>query len=252
MAESGRYLYAVTRGTSDAPGTGLRGAPLRDVEHRGLVAVVSEVDLDEFGEDGLKRHLEDLAWLEEVARTHDDVVREVARRGVVAPLRLATICRDDDGVRERLDEWHDGLTGALDRVEGRAEWSVKLYVEAAAPDERPADEPADGPGAGAAYLMRKRTASKRRQESEQQAVELAEKLHELACGRAVASRRLAAQDPRLTGHAGTMVLNGAYLVPADDESFASAVEAFAEGRTDVRVEVQGPWPPYSFATLDSP
>ena len=44
-----------------------------------------------------------------------------------APLRLATICLDDAGVRARLDEWHHALVQALDRVEGRFEWSVKAF-----------------------------------------------------------------------------------------------------------------------------
>jgi hypothetical protein len=252
MAETGCYLYAVVRSSAAAPeGTGLRAAPLLTVEDRGLSAVVSAVDLDEFGEDGLRRHMEDITWLEEVARGHDDVVRRLADHGAVAPLRLATICLDEDGVRSRLGEWHDELDAALRRVEGRAEWSVKLYVDR--PDAAPgAREPVSRePGAGAAYLRRKQTESRRRQEAGQQATDAAERLHAVAADHAVASRRLQPQDPRLTGEAGTMLLNGAYLVPADDDSFVAAVDGFATQHPDLRVVVQGPWPPYSFASLEA-
>ena len=64
MAETGRYLYAVCRGLepSDLEGvSGLDGARLELVHHQGLVAVVSDVDLDEYGEEGLRRNLEELA-----------------------------------------------------------------------------------------------------------------------------------------------------------------------------------------------
>ena len=252
MAETGRYLYAVTRaGTASSGGTGLRGRPLHAVEHRGLAAVVSDVDLDEFGEEGLRRHMEELSWLEEVARGHDDVVRGLAGLGAVAPLRLATICLDDQAVRARLEEWHAELEAALQRVEGRAEWSVKLYVDRPGEADRPPEPVSREPGAGAAYLRRKQTLTQRRQEASQQAADLAEQLHALAADHAVASRRLRAQDPRLTGHTGTMVLNGAYLVPADDESFAEALARFAGEHPELRVVVQGPWPPYSFASLEA-
>ena len=103
MAEHGRYLFAVARGLDPAALAGRAraadGAPLDLVEHRGLQAVVCDVDLADFGEEALTRNLEDLAWLEEVARGHDDVVRAVAGTAPIAPMRLVTICADDESVR---------------------------------------------------------------------------------------------------------------------------------------------------------
>ena len=100
----GRYLYAISRdldpaALAEVPGLG--DGRLDVLEHRGLSAVVSDVDLEEYGEEGLRRNLERLEWLEEVARRHDEVVHAVAEHGPVAPLRLATICLDDIGVRRR-------------------------------------------------------------------------------------------------------------------------------------------------------
>jgi len=99
MGDAGTYIYAVGRELSAdrmASARGLRDSELRLVEQDGLVAVVSTVDLDEFGESGLRRNLEDLSWLEEVARGHDEVVRSAAEAApTIAPLRLATICHTD-------------------------------------------------------------------------------------------------------------------------------------------------------------
>jgi hypothetical protein len=186
-----------------------------------------------------------------VARGHDEVVHRVAELGPVTPLRLATIYLDDDGVRARLDEAYDALQAALDRVEGRQEWSVKAYTDtqpAAAPEEPPAPT---GPGAGAAYLQRKKASTLQRQSAQDRAAEVAEQVHRALSERSAASRRLQPQDPRLTGHQGTMTLNGAYLVDAADAaSFAAAVETLAAEHPEARIEAHGPWPPYSFATLD--
>jgi len=256
MAERGRYLYAVSRGIAAADlaeVTGLDDGPLDVVEKDGLAAVVSDVDLAVYGEQGLREHLEDLTWLERVARRHDDVVHAVAQHGPTAPLRLATICLDDDGVRSRLAEWHDGLRQALDRVEGRSEWSVKAYARpraATAGDGAPAST---SPGAGAAYLQRKRAQTDERRTAEEAGVTAATQIHAALGSTAVASRLLAAQDPRLTGHEGTMTLNGAYLVADQDaDAFVAETQRQAAAHDEVRLEVHGPWPPYSFATLDQP
>lgn len=94
------YAYAVAsqaEGLSDATRDvpGVAGAFVRLVRRAGLVAAVSDVPGEDFAEDTLKRHLEDLEWLEAVARAHHEVVAALAGRTTVLPLRLATVYRDD-------------------------------------------------------------------------------------------------------------------------------------------------------------
>lgn len=258
MALQGRYLYAISRGLDAAvlEGVpGLDGGPLEAVEHRGLTAVVSTVDLAEYGEEGLRRNLEDLGWLEKVARGHDTVIHAVAATAPTAPLRLATICLDDHGVRARLDEWHDALEAALDRVQGRAEWAVKAYARPSSGAATPSAAPAEGAGTGAgvAYLQRKKSQAQQQAQTHERAVQVAERVHEALSARCVASRRLAPQDPRLAGHEGVMTLNGAYLVEqSQGDVFAAAVQELAETYPEAHLAVAGPWPPYSFATLEQP
>lgn len=252
MVETARYLYAITRVVdADAlQGTaGIRGAPVEVVPHRDLVAVVSDVPLAEFGEIALKQNLERLDWLEQVARDHDAVVQAATMAGPSAPMRLAVICHDDAGVRARLEEWHDDLVAALDRVEGRAEWSVKVVVPPAGTDV--AGEPE--PTGGAAYLQRKKAENDARREQQDRAGRLGDEVHRRLAGHAVASRLLQPQDPQLSGHRGTMVLNGAYLVDVDEgDRFAALVDDLVRANPDVRIDYGGPWPPYSFAVLEQP
>lgn len=256
MAETARYLYAITRHLEPgalAETKGLGGGRLDIVGHRGLTAVVSDVSLDEYGEGGLRRNLERLDWLEETARAHDSVVKAVSALGPTAPLRLATICFDDDGVRRRIDEWHTALNQVLDRIDGRLELSVKVFApstESRAPSEV---TPGRTPGGGAEYLRRKKAAVEARQASEERSLQAAESIHHALAELSVAGRRLPAQDPRLTGHVGTMLLNGAYLVERDDApAFERLVKELADRHHDLALELRGPWPPYSFATLEQP
>ena len=244
-----RYLYAVCRGLDPAvveAMRGLGGTSLELVRHQELGAVVSTVRLDEFGEQGLRRNLEDLAWLESVARTHDEVIHAVATAAPTAPMRLATICFDDAGVLARLREWYVALMHALDRVEGHAEWSVKVI---AAPST--VEPPAAPAASGADYLRRKKAAAQERAAGDESVLAVARQVHDELGSRASAVRQLPPQDARLSGHHGTMVLNAAYLVPVQDaEAFAARIAELAADHPSLTVDGRGPWPPYSFAMLE--
>jgi hypothetical protein len=252
VAEQGRYLYAVSRGLDiDQLGgiLGLGDVLVEGVEVDGLVGLVSSVDLDEYGEDGLRRNLERLDWLEMAARGHDAVVQAAAAVAPTAPMRLATIFLDDDGVRRRLAEEHARISAALDRVEGHEEWSVKVLTRHVEDDPgSPAEAPASS---GAEYLRRRKAEQEARVTGQRDAQLVAERVHESLVKLSAASRRLPAQDPRLTGHTGTMVHNAAYLVRRDQsDEFSAAVGELISDHREVLVDARGPWPPYSFAMLD--
>lgn len=257
MSETACYLYAIAAPVGDDVVGGLRGVadePVRLVRYRDLAAVVGTVDVGPdgaFGEERLARNLADLAWLETAARAHHAVVAGVAGAAPVAPLRLGTIVDDDDAVRGRLDRWHDGFRSALEEVAGRAEWSVKVYAPQPV-EPRPDAEPAPGaPGAGAAYLTRRKAAASARGDAFAHATAVAGQVHEELARQAADARRLAAQDQRLTGHDTPMCLNGAYLVPFDGaDAFAATVEALRDRHPDCRFELAGPWPAYSFVTVE--
>lgn len=90
-----------------------------------------------------------------------------------------------------------------------------------------------------------------RQSSATRLAKLGEELHAELCVAAVAGRRFGVQHAWLTGRDDTMILNGAYLVGLDEgASFCEIVRRAGQAHGDVSVEVEGPWPPYSFARLD--
>jgi gas vesicle protein GvpL/GvpF len=253
MNARGRYLFAVATGLdpSDLRGQeGLDGRPLEVVEHGDLQAVVCDVDLGEFGEGPVRQNLEQLAWVEKVARTHDSVVRAVAARATVAPMRLVTVCLDDNSVTNRLEQWELPLRAALRRVEGCREWSVKVY-QAGSGADAPAAGNQDSATTGTAYLQRKREASGRRVRADREATDSAEAIHVALAGRSKASRLLTPQDPQLTERTERQILNGAYLLPdPDEQALRSLVDELRGRHANVLLEVAGPWAPYSFAVLE--
>ncbi|MFI5684272.1 GvpL/GvpF family gas vesicle protein [Streptomyces sp. NPDC051636] len=245
-----RYVYAVCRpfgAPLQAQLTGVGGAPPALLHHHGLVAVVSTVPEADFAEDALRAHLEDLDWLTATARAHQGVIDALTTVTTPLPLRLATVFRDDSGVRTMIEAREEELRRTLDRIEGRVEWGVKVYAD---PAPEPPEDPASRPASGRDYLRRRRAQTRSHEDMWQKAEAFAERLHHTLSERAEDSRLHAPQNPELSGVQARNVLNAAYLVPrAHSEEFVEIVDlAKDETQTPgLRVELTGPWAPYSFA-----
>ncbi|MDG4806520.1 GvpL/GvpF family gas vesicle protein [Micromonospora sp. WMMD1120] len=226
---------------------GMDGGRVRAVSAAGLVAVVSAAPLAEYGEQALRRNLEDLAWLERAARAHHAVVAALARRGPVVPARLATVHTDDERVARSLTARRAELLATLDRLTGRGEWGVKGYLVPGAPAVDP--EPVGAGGVGTAYLRRRRAQLTAREQGHRSADAAAEAVHDALCQVAVSGRRHAPQDRRLSGASAPMVLNGAYLVDVSAlPRFTELVGSLGGRHPGLRLELTGPWPAYSFVT----
>ncbi|MYR43848.1 GvpL/GvpF family gas vesicle protein [Streptomyces sp. SID5910] len=251
-----RYVYAVCR-PFDVPLqsqlTGVAGDPPRLLAHHGLVAAVSHVPEADFSEESLRAHLEDLDWLAGTARAHQQVVDALTVVTTPLPLRLATVFRDDSGVRVMMEEREDDFRRTLDRLEGRVEWGVKVYVET---DPEQADRPAEPepkPATGRDYLRQRRMRARAHEDQWSRAEEFATRLHANLSSRADDARLHAPQNPTLSGAAGRNVLNAAYLVPRDaSEEFVEMVDRTKDDTPGMRVELTGPWAAYSFAGEAAP
>ncbi|GAA1510611.1 GvpL/GvpF family gas vesicle protein [Sphaerisporangium rubeum] len=255
MNDTGTYLYAVTREEDRVDPavlpalTGVSGAPVRVLARAGLVAYVSTVPLSEFGDEALRRSLEDLRWVGDTARAHHRVVETVACDAPTAPVRLVTVYAGDDGVTAMLDRRGAELRAMLAQLRGRNEWGVKAYA-APRPAAPPPREPA-GPhqGPGTEYLRRRRAGLRGREERQRELAERAERIHEALAAVAVDSRRHRPQDPQLSGRDDPMLLNGAYLVDDDRRAEFAAVLDSLRG-PGVTIELTGPWAPYSFTAVE--
>ena len=255
------WVYGLAdEGTVTAlPGVaGVAGARVRLVAADGLTALVSDVTLEEFGAQALRRNLEDLAWLEAVARAHHGVIDAAARRCTLLPMRLATVYSGEAAMVASLTAHAAELRAALDRLRSRTEWGVKAYVVPAARDAAPGAsraEPAAGqPGdadSGLAYLRRRRDALSASRDSARSAAQGARAVHAELERDAVDSRLHPPQPAQLSGRPEPMVLNAAYLLDDDQAaSFAAAVKALGERHPRLRLELTGPWPPYSFTARE--
>ncbi|MHC6624657.1 GvpL/GvpF family gas vesicle protein [Streptomyces globosus] len=249
------YVYTVIEASAadalpDLPPP-LGGGGLRLVSAGRHAAVVEAVDARHFEEEPLRGHLEDLEWLSAVARAHHGVVAAVGSATTTVPLRLATVCRGEEGVRRLLAGADARIAEALVRLAGAQEWGVKLY--AGPPPEPPpgggaeGGDPAAGAGGGRDYLRRRLKDRDVREASRTRAARTARDLHRELSRHAAAAVLHPPQDRRLSRADGLHVLNAAYLVPAAGrEAFLEAVPPPDALDAGLRLEVTGPWVPYSF------
>lgn len=272
-ADNGVWTYAITEherlsgpeGDVDLSWlTGIGEEKVRTITCSGLTALVSDVSLAEFGEAALRENLENLDWLDEVARLHHYVIDAAARLFPLLPVRLATVYGDDTAVCAALTDHRDQLRDTLRRLGGRVEWGVKAYAapESGSEAERvPAAREPVGAGAGTgpspnggtglAYLKRRRAELAAGRESRTAVVNSARDVHARLAGHAEAAMLRPPQSAQLSGIRLLMLLNAAYLVKVGDgTSFTAAVAGEATAHPELRIELTGPWPPYSFVGDD--
>jgi len=222
-----RYVYAICRpfpAALSAELAGVGGVPPRLLRHDGLIAVVGSVPERDFDAEPLRRRLEDVHWLEATARAHQGVIDALTAVTSPLPLRLATVLRDDSGVRVMMDERREDFERTLDRLDGRVEWDVKVYAETA-----------DVSGESGEFTRR-----------------LHGTLSECAEENRLLTLRNPARNPESPsqgspGEEGSQILDAAYLVPrADSGEFLERVNGSVGEEPGIRVELTGPWAAYSF------
>ncbi|GGV26191.1 gas vesicle protein [Streptomyces longisporoflavus] len=264
VAQTATYVFAVcrdTRAMNTADLTALPGmpggAPLRLLSSATLTAVVQSVPTADFTDEVWQQRLSDRQEIERYARAHHEVVSAAAARGPAVPLPLATLYHDDERARRVLDDEAERFHGALKRIAHHAEWGVKVYGRQKppqAPGATPARPVAVGagprqapaPGAGLAYLNRKRSVHQGRERRRQEALSVAESVDAEFRQLAAASRRLRTHDASLTGDHRVHVLNATYLVAEERVDELMRMTRTLRERTDAQIELSGPWVPYSF------
>ncbi len=257
VSARGLYVYGVLAAGSRMPPdlAGVDGElPVRLVEDGDLAAIVSEAPLDEFGEETIREHLEDVAWLEEKARAHEAVL-EVAlgMTDALVPMRLCTVFSGEEQVREMLTGERDILLEALARLTEKAEWGVKAFADREALDRevtrRAGGEDEEQVPAGIAYMNRKRRQAKAREEAEEVADDWARLIHDRLEGAAAEALLNPLQRPELSGNENEMLLNGVYLIADEGTArFRDLVTVLQDDfdRRGVEIVLTGPWPAYNF------
>ena len=264
------YLYAILPAGALVPLPMMcmdHDRPLYLLENENFRVVVSRVRPQAFEQAALSINLQDAAWLEAHVRLHQHVLDYVvATEKAVLPLRFCTLYRNEAAVQTMLARYRAELAGQLERLTGKQEWGVKLFVaqatlqaailanDAALNAWGGNDEVARLQAQiatlsrGAAFLFQKKLDVALANKVDTLAFALADHSHLQLAGWAaeVVSNPLRQQQPE-------MCLNAAYLVAnVNLPAFRRTLDVLSETyrAAGLYYELSGPWPAYHFLTLN--
>jgi hypothetical protein len=207
----------------------------------GLWVLVSTVPGREY-ESGLANRLTDVEWLAACGGAHHDVIARAARGHGVAPFRLLTLFRSDERVIAEVTRQRARITRALDRVNDRREWVVRV----AAVPQAGTQEKRRTARSGTSYLLERAARPSGRRTASPDARRVAREL--------IADLKECADQVVLRPcEAAHLLYDGALLVSREREhDLGNVVRQWAPRLAPVgcRVSLTGPWPPYSFVSLD--
>jgi hypothetical protein len=243
MARKGLYLYGVTRAASRKASTvkvaspGIDGASaVHAIACGDFACWVCDIDHTNFARE-LEGNLENLEWLALHSVRHQQVVGELAAHTTIVPARFGTVFSGEAALSKNVTEREGALGRVFDRIADADEWGVKVFVEKKAPAK------ATEAHSGKDYLRQKAAQIKQRPDrNDPELQRFATALEKVATD--------AAGSGKVSGTQPSLLWQATFLVPRSrrrqwDKVLAEFVEQWDGLR---RIEINGPWPPYSFVS----
>ncbi|PYX83461.1 MAG: hypothetical protein DMG70_10380 [Acidobacteria bacterium] len=238
---SALYLYGVTQ-KKVALAAGVVGVDsttsIEPLECEGLVCWISRVDKGAFA-DNLASKLENLDWLTETSMRHQQVASAIAEHTEILPARLGTLFLSASSLEADVRKNKRVLEADFARVKDSEEWGVKVFAVTAKPESPP--EPMKS---GREYLKAKAAMLQRPavRETDSEVEKFAKALRRIAV-RTAAGGQISGAQRGLKWQISLLLKRG------DRKKLESLLQKFSEEWAEVRkIEITGPWPPYSFVT----
>jgi Gas vesicle synthesis protein GvpL/GvpF len=239
------------------------GAPPRILSLDDRVSlIVSDVSSTTYNTEQLTKQLADLDWVSRCGAAHHAVADKLAESHAVLPFRLFSVFSSEAKALAALRKTKTRIAKALDRVKGRQEWVLRITRPDPArigmgdvrktgarktPKGRVGVAAAASTPSGTTFLRAKADARR----------EAAERATRVKADAAAVFDKLRTMADDATARpvepANALLLDAAFLVPTlDTEAFHQALTDAAAGllRDGCAVTLTGPWPPYSFASLE--
>lgn len=248
VAEAGAvYLYGVSLDTNR--NTKSRRDVLTNAGVDGVHAVeavpcgeflcwVSPVDQIAFSQE-LEKNMENLEWLAVHGIRHQQVVGEIAQSETIVPARFGTLFSSQAALLKDVEARKSALKNVFNRIADSDEWGVKVLAE----NQPPRPVSATPAHSGREYLQQKAARIKKRPEHDDGEIEhLASALEKVATDSAPAGRVSGAQPG--------VLWQATFLVARSRRSQWERVlnDFVKQWQGKRRIEVTGPWPPYSFVS----
>jgi hypothetical protein len=253
------YVYAVTRDPVTPDAEAVDGSRRFDsVTIDGIAATFTPVDAETFSQEVIDQRANDLEWLGAIGYRHQAVVSELMKRTAIVPLRAFTMFSSAEALRTYLHANAGLLQKTLDRLDGKQEWTLRLEIDPQRWTEalvgrvaslRTLQDDIAAAPSGKAFLLRKKLDEAKKRASRDAEGSLVAEVEEevvrrLACEAVAESReRRGGAFPQIN-----------MLINRDEEPALQALRDEMLTRYEpegVVLALTGPWPPYSFASMET-
>lgn len=244
-AENALYLYGVSqpsstrRGTANVKSPGIDGVQgVESVPCGEFRCWVSAVDAVAFGKE-LESNMENLEWLALHGVRHQQVVGEIAQAETIVPARFGTLFSSRAALTKDVLDRQAALKKVFARIADSDEWGVKVFAE----PQRVATTKMKSAKSGRDYLQQKAATMKKRPEHNEAALsEFAGALDEVASE--------SAPTGKVSGAQPDLVWQATFLVARSRrKQWEQVLRKFVKQWSgERRIELNGPWPPYSFVS----
>jgi hypothetical protein len=253
------YVYAVTREPATADAEAVDGSRRFDsVTIDGIAAVFTPVSAEAFSQEVIDQRANDLEWLGAIGYRHQAVVSDLMKHTAIVPLRAFTLFSSAEALRTYLHEHAEVLGNTLERLDGKHEWTLRLELDAQRWSEAVAgrvaslrtlqDDIAAAPS-GKAFLLRKKLEEEKKRASREAESSLVAEI-ESEVVRRIRCEAIAETRERRGGAFPQINV----LIDRDEESALQSLQNEMLVRYEsegVILGLSGPWPPYSFAAMES-
>jgi hypothetical protein len=255
--DMGWYLYGIVRrGSPDID----CGVALQMLECGSVAAVAKTVPLADFSDEALQKRVQDPGTLAELVTDHNAVIATIHDQMPILPAKFGGVYAQVEGLLAAIEGQHEALAAQLDRVDGCDEWAVHVYLNRDRfGDEIAASDPvlnqlrqdAATASPGRAYLLQRKLAEGITRAITRESADLSRQCLEQLERPAVAAQPGPASRAPSGPSAEMEILKAAFLVKREMlDAFDAEAEAISINHAELRCERSGPWPPYSFASVE--
>ena len=234
------YLYGISKPSGKKPAqlaaAGIDGVhPVRPLACGDYLCWVSEVDGKSFSE-AIQSNMENLEWLALHSVRHQQAVGEIFSGQTIIPARFGTVFSAEPALLKDVQARKRSLEKVFTKIAGAEEWGVKVFAAQA-----PSTPVPQQVRSGKEYLKLKSASLKKGPDRDTSGLqEFQDALDKIALD--------SAPSGKVSGTQPNLLWQATFLVPPKRrKSWDAALQAFVKKWSGKRrIEVNGPWPPYSF------
>jgi hypothetical protein len=223
---------------------------------------VKYVSEDEFSEENFKINLSNIQWVETHAMEHTDVINMSMENNTVIPFKFGTIFRSEDSLKKFVTDHSITFNENFTQIKEKEEWTVKIYCNIKTLSEQ-IDELSEPCAAlekkimasspGKAYLLERKKIILIENEVERLCKNFGQTYYDefkLVSEETCLNNLLPKEH---TGKTETMILNATFLVWKNKvKDFKNTSDTMVEKARNhgFSIETTGPWPLFSFVTIN--